>query len=113
MKITMSEQIAVGNFGDHVDGTQLTAAENFAKLVEEKLTEYCEEKFPAAELDFDLSVENVSGCSRGFDCAVEFDAEDEIDQDEQWEESHEIVDEIKKQYDCICSDLERSSEIYE
>ena len=113
MKITMSKQIAVGNFGDHEDGTQLTAAENFARLVEKKLTEYCAENYNDAELDFDLSVENISGCSRGFDCYVDFDAEDKINEDEQWEKSDEISDKIKQQYDWICSELERSGEIYE
>lgn len=104
MIIRMTEQVGIGNFGSHTDGTQKTAAQNFARIVEQKLTEYCSENYPDSGLKFDLSVENVSGCCAPFDCNAG---------DEFTDENLIIENAIKSEYESICNNLERSGEIYE
>ena len=133
MKIRMREQIGVGNFGEHADGTQETAANNFSRIIEERLTEYCNENYPDAELKFDLSVENVSGCCTQFSCSCDtvysypdswgdcgkYLSEDDFDnyvksmQDECSDESSSIENEIESEYKSICDELEHSGKIYE
>jgi hypothetical protein len=104
MKIRLSAQIGIGNFGDHVDGTQKTASEIFAQLVRARLTEYCEKVYPDSELIFDFSVENVSGCCTPFSVDVGNDFTNE---------SRAIEADILIKYESICNDLERSGVAYE
>jgi hypothetical protein len=104
MEIEMSKQIGIGNFGDHADGTQKTAAVKFARIVKKRLREYCEKNYPDSDLKFDLSVEPVSGCTYGFDCSVGEDYS---------EETRAIEIDITDQYEAICADLDQSGEIYE
>lgn len=102
MKITMSEQIGTGNFAGDTDEAQGAAAKKFARLVEEKLTEYCNKNYPDAELNFDLSVENVAGCCREFEVSAGNDFSDE---------NSKIEDDIKNEYGFICDKI--AEEIYE
>ena len=104
MKITMSEQILRGNFGGDTDEEQSAAADKYAALLEEKLTEFCVKNYPDAELKFKLNVENASGCGGGFGVFL-----DDVDHDDEYE----IIQTIKNEFDGIVYQMERSGEIYE
>ena len=104
MKITMSEQILRGNFGGDTDAEQSAAADKYAALLEERLTEFCQSAYPEAELTFDLDIENASGYARGFDVWV-----DDIDHDDEYD----IIQAIKNEFDYIMYRMEKSGEIYE
>jgi hypothetical protein len=101
MKITMSEQILIGNFGECDD--QSAAAKKYAEIIERELTEYCRETYPDAELKFNLFLENASGWTDGFRVYAE----------ENGELNFDVSEDIKNQYDSICFRLEKTGEIYE
>ncbi|HHT9146440.1 MAG TPA: hypothetical protein ACFYD4_12350 [Candidatus Wunengus sp. YC61] len=93
-----------GNFGGDTDEVQSAAADKYAALLEGKLTDFCHTAYPAADLKFDLSVENASGCASGFEVWI-----DDVDHDDEFD----IEQSIKNEYDWIVHLMERSGEIYE
>jgi hypothetical protein len=103
MKITMSEQILRGNFGGS-DDEQTAAADKYAELLQERLTDFCNKIYPDAELKFNLHVDNASGCGSGFSVWI-----DNADHDIEFD----IEQAIKNEFDGIVYQMDKSGEIYE
>lgn len=103
-KISIYEQVGTGNFAGETDVEQHNAANNFSRILTEKMTEYCTENYPDADLDIKFNVENVSGCCQEFTVHVE---------NEENELMRDIEKELRNEYDAICHNLEQSGEIYE
>ncbi len=104
MKITMSEQILRGNFGGDTDEVQSAAADKYAALLEERLTDFCNKIYPGADLKFNLHVENASGCNSGFSVWI-----DDADHDDEFD----IIEAITNGYDGIVHLMAQSGEIYD
>ena len=103
MKITLSEQIFVGNFGDNSDSENSAAANNYYRIVFGELSEYISKNWPDAEISDDMNIENASGCARHFEVFADGCSDtDEI----------MVTNMIRAEFDKITRRMEQSGEVY-
>lgn len=104
MRIEMSEQVLRGNFGGQSDDENQRIAERYVDIVEERLTAYCENRWPNAYVSIDFTIERAIGVGRDFEVSVETDEDDD---------TQAIQNDIEFEYASICDDLSRTGAIYE
>ena len=96
MKITVSRQMLSGNMGD---GWNDDAAQGYANFLEGRLEAEVKERYPEAEVEISIDVQNASGCSRELSvsvdpwddergCDIERDLEESLSctEDKAWED---------------------------
>jgi len=62
-KITIAENVLIGNFCQ-TDEDNKKLAEAYKKIIENEMTEYCDEEYPGYKIDIKITLQRALGSSR-------------------------------------------------